>query len=1284
MRFKRLVLSILPMMLLVSCDLAVLPTSSASDEPTKDWSSFSTGTSSHDSSNGGSSAASSNSSSVSSKESSIAPSHVHTFENEWSYDKTYHWRNSTCGHDEVGDKEKHRFVKTSTIDSTYESGGYSTYGCSICHYSYNGDGTGKLEHLYSDEWSSDENSHWHACIDEGYKTLQKDTAEHIFVANEDGDGASCSVCGRSFDCDKNISFKLSDDKKSYVIVDCSTSLKGNLVVPSAYKGLPVTKIGNEAFYSCNFITSVVIPSSIVSISGGAFSSCSALTSIEVDADNEVFDSRDNCNAIIETATNTLVVGCKSTSIPASVTSIGNRAFSGCKSLPSISIPSGVTSIGESAFSFCSFLLSASIPSSVTFIGNSAFYNCKSLTSVSIPSGVSSIRYETFCNCSSLLSVDIPASVTSIGYGAFNGCGSLASISFSTSIVSIDYYAFAGCISLKSLFIPASVVSIRGAAFGKCISLSSINVDENNEVYDSRENCNAIIETATNTLVVGCRNTVIPDEVTSIGDSAFSGCKSLTSISIPSGVTSIGNFAFGYCSYLTSIEIPDSVTSIGDYAFEGCEYLRSIAIPDSVVSIGYNVFYGCSFLNFTKSGGLLYYGNDANPYLVLYSDDDDFIGDATIHDGTKIIADKIFEYCSSITSVVIPSSVVSISDYAFYSCSNLTSVSIQPGVTSIGNRAFGDCKSLTSISIPDGVTSIGNSAFSGCYSLTAITIPNSIEYIGYLAFSIYNIKNYTVSGGICYLGNEDHPYSVLYSVDDKSTLKNVTIHPDTKVIMEDAFKSCYSLRSVFIPDGVTCIGASAFYNCSNLTAISIPSSVASIGSCAFSGCSSLISIKVDANNVFYDSRNGCNAIIETATNTLLAGCNNTNIPNGVVSIGREAFYHSQITSISIPRSVTIIDNHAFASCNLLRSIAIPDSVVSISEYAFSGCVSLTSIVIPNSVVSIGGSAFSYCKSLAYISIPNSVTSIGYAAFDGCQSLISIFIPSSVTSIGDGLFRGCESLTSIKIDKDNKVYDSRDNCNAIIESATNTLVAGCGGTFIPTDVVSIGKSAFYRSSLTDIAIPNSVVSIGDSAFYYCKSLVAVSIPDSVTSIGPAAFDSCTSLTSVFIPSSVIFIGRGAFRDCTSLASIKVDKDNKVYDSRDNCNAIIETATNAFVMGCKGTVIPSSVTSIADYAYYWWDSLTSITIPSSISYIGYSAFSLYSELSKVYYAGTPEQWDEIKIDGQNENLISATRYYFSSKGEEETEPGNWWYYDATGNIVEKVVEEVVEEEVEETVTE
>ena len=381
---------------------------------------------------------------------------------------------------------------------------------------------------------------------------------------------------------------------------------------------------------------------------------------------------------------------------------------------------------------------------------------------------------------------------------------------------------------------------------------------------------------------------IPDSVTSIGYRAFYNCDSLTSVTIPDSVTSIGDSVFSSCYSLTSITIPDSVTSIGEYAFEGCSKLTSITIPDSVTSIGNNAFYYCTSLtNITIPDSVTSIGDSAfqscdNLTGVYISDISAWctINFKGYYANPLWYANNLYLNGNLVTDLVIPDSVTSIGEHAFYNCDSLTSVTIPDSVTSIGSSAFEDCSSLTSVTIPDSVTSIGSAAFFNCDSLTSITIPDSVTSIG-----------------------------------------------------GSAFKSCDSLTSVTIPDSVTSIGYSAFYDCTSLTSITIPDSVTSIGNQAFYNCNSLTSVTIG---------------------------------DSVTSIGNSAFSHcSSLTSITIPDSVTSIGNHAFRDCDSLTSVTIPNSVTSIGSSAFRDCDSLTSITIPDSITYIGDDAFYRCSSLNHV-------------------------------------------------------------------------------------------------------------------------------------------------------------------------------------------------------------------------------------------------------------------------------------------------------------------------------
>ena len=424
--------------------------------------------------------------------------------------------------------------------------------------------------------------------------------------------------------------------------------------------------------------------------------------------------------------------------------IQSNAFSGCENLSSIILPQNLENIGSYAFEVCYSLASITFPNSVKRIYSSAFHDCKKLSSITIPNSLSEIQRACFLGCTSLSSVTIPSSVTSIGEAVFSGCNGLA----------------------------------------------SIVVENGNPKYDSRNNCNAIIEKFSNKLISGCKNTIIPNSVTSIGNSAFSDCSSLTSITIPNSVTSIGGSAFKDCSSLTSVTIPNSVTSIGGSAFKDCSSLTSVTIPNSVTSIGGYAFEGCSGLTSVHISDLEAWCN------ITFTDS---------FSNPLYFAHHLYLNGDEVKDLVIPNSVTSIGSSAFEGCSSLTSVTIPNSVKTIGQHAFRYCSGLTSIAIPNSVETLMQGAFSRCTGLTSISFGNSLQIIGAYAF------------------------------DYSESLVSVTIPNSVTSIGEGAFDRCGRLVSVTIPNSVTEIGHYAFRYCSSLASVTIPNSVTSIGNDAFNGC-----------------------------------------------------------------------------------------------------------------------------------------------------------------------------------------------------------------------------------------------------------------------------------------------------------------------------------------------------------------------------------------------------------------------------------------------------------------
>ena len=701
---------------------------------------------------------------------------------------------------------------------------------------------------FNNEHTETENCHGGTatCIEQA--VCEKCNEKYGEFAKHNYKDGVCIVCG-IHRTSEGLEYSLNSDGNGYTVKGIGTCTDKELIIPSEYNSKPVTCIASNAFYHCTRLTSIIIPNSVTSIDRSAFDGCTNLTSVSIG--NSVTSIDDyafyDCSKLT------------SITIPDCVTSIGQGAFrgcaglttlnwnaiackttvsydpeifKGCSSLTTLNIGNNVKIIPSSVFR-CDRLTSVTIGNSVTNIGDGAFYGCSNLSNIYYVGDVAG-----WCGISGLDSLMsssrtlyisdkkvegfliIPDSVTSIGNYAFYGCSGLTSVTIGGSVMSIGDWAFYNCSSLTSITIPDSVTSIGSSAFAGCSGLTSITVAKGNTKYHSSGNC--LIETASKTLISGCNTSVIPSDgsVTSIGGSAFQGCKDLTSITIPDSVTSIGMRAFYGCTGLTSVTIGNGVTSIGGFAFYSCSGLTSITIPDSVTSIESYSFYRCSSLkgvyitDINKWCNIDFGEYDANPLKVagnLYLNGE-LVTNLVVPTGVQIIKFSAFDGCTSLTTLTIPGSVSVIETRAFSYCNNLTTVVLEEGVTVIDEWAFEGSNRLSSITIPDSATNIGHDAFYGTSWYN--NQPNGLVYAGKVAFKY------------------------------KGTMPNntsIVINEGTLIITEWAFKGCTNLTSVTIPDSVTSIGARAFSGCSGLTSITIPDSVTSIGARAFSGCSGLTSI-----------------------------------------------------------------------------------------------------------------------------------------------------------------------------------------------------------------------------------------------------------------------------------------------------------------------------------------------------------------------------------------------------------------------------------------------------------
>lgn len=838
-----------------------------------------------------------------------------------------------------------------------------------------------------------------------------------------------------------------------------------------------------------------------------------------------------------------------------VTQIGEKAFADIW-ITHIVIPNSITSIGDSAFRNCKYLESVNIPDSVVNIGFSAFYNCSNLKRINIPAKVSDISGYTFYRCSSL--EEITVSENNEKYIGINNClieketktlilGCKNSIiPDDGSVITIDSYAFEGCNKLISITIPASIEKIYFNSFVGCSGLEKIEVAPGNATYISKDNC--LINKNTETLVLGCKNSIIPKSgVTTLGVYAFKDNDSLINIYIPGNITNIESGAFENCKGLTDVVIAHGLTTIEGFVFYGCGSLKNITIPESVTSIGSCAFYECENL---KS--------------------------ITIPDGIEKIEFATFQGCSSLSNIAIPDSVTIIESFAFNSCMSLVNLTIPNSVTSLEKGAFLGCVNLTNITIPESISIIESYTFSECESLTDITIPESITRIEDGAF-----------------------YSCI-------SLKNITIPFGVTNIEKYTFFNCRNLASITIPESITSIGESAFSGCIGLTSINIPKNVSFIDKNAFCGCGNLEEITVSEDNEKYICINNC--LINKKSKTLILGCNNSIIPTD--------------------GSVTRIEEYAFKNCANLTSVVIPDYVTDIGIFAFSGCSGLESVILPENLTTINSYVFSDCAELSDISLPNSLTSIGYNAFLNCVKLTELYFPENITSIAPDAFEGCSSLEKIDVAPENKMYFGKDNC--LIEIETKTLLLGCKNSVIPEDknVTDIGVYSFNNCvGLRSLHIPRYIKFISSAAFVGCINLEKVTISNLnpnfcvknnclislngieiiaswknsviptdkyITEIGGSSFKGRNNLTSIEIPENITTIGGHAFANCNELTSV---------------------------------IIPNSVTRIYCGAFAGCSNLTSITITNSIFVFECDLFNGCKNLTQINFIGTKFEWESIR---------------------------------------------------------
>ena len=672
----------------------------------------------------------------------------------------------------------------------------------------------------------------------------------------------------------------------------------------------------------------------------------------------------------------------------------------------------------------------------------------------------------FENRTDLRTVMIPDSVTRINIGAFSGCINLANITLSKKIEKIGENAFYNCDSLQSVEIPKCLndvyarydsIDIPNGVFNECSNLKTIIFEEGSTVI-------------ADALFRGCdglESVTIPNTVTQIYGYAFADCKNLKNINISDSVTVLGENVFQSDTSITEINLPDSITALGRGAFSGCNRLKSIVIPDSVINIGISAFSECKNLE-----------------------------SVTLSKGLEKIGENAFYNCDSLQSIEIPKSLKDV--YATYD-----SIDTPNGV-------FNECSRLKTIVFEKGSTIIADALFRGCDGLESIVISDTITQIyGYAFADCKNLKNINISDSVTVL--EENVFQ------NDTSITEINLPDSITALGRGVFSGCDRLKSIVIPDSVTNIGISAFSECKNLESVTLSKELEKIGENAFYNCDSLQSIEIPKSlkDVYatYDSIDTPNGVFNECDNLKTIA-----FEEGSTVIADALFRGCDgLEEVKIPKTVTVIKNHAFNECIKLKAVEISNGMKEIGDSAFSECSNLQKVILPDTVNSMGTNIFYNCINLTEVHLPNIRQNITANTFYNCKKLTTINFPSTLTTIGNSAFSGCESLPEAILPSGVEKIETNafKNCKAMKKAV------------VPDTVSSIGSSAFYGcEALADITLGSKLKKIESQTFYGCTVLPSIVLPYNVTTIGDSAFVNCTKLTQITVPRNTTSIASNAF--------------------------------------------------------------------------------------------------------------------------------------------------------------
>ena len=843
----------------------------------------------------------------------------------------------------------------------------------------------------------------------------------------------------------------------------------------------------------------------------------------------------------------------------------------------------VTSIADSAFREKS-ITSVVFGQYVESIGNNAFYSCQSLNKLDFSkSSVKTIGNCAFMIDKSLESIEFPDSLESIGpyafscysYGTYGSyyASNLKSVKFGSGLKTVDEYAFYKNEKLETIeFAGNNLTSIGNNAFSSCSALTELNLSGNK----------TIIRANAFSYDTSLKSVTISSGVNRLCDYAFYKCTALTTVELGEGLETMEGSVFRYCSSLEKVSFPESLVNIYGNTFDSCSKLDNVKIPNNLTYIDGYVFSNCSSLKNVSIGSSCK-SVSTTAFLNSYSIDKITVAEDnknfTSVDGVLYNNDKttlVLYPKNRAGEFVVPDTVTSIADYAFDNAPKLTKVTIGENVKSVGTGAFRNCNSLETVIFKDSDTvqkTIGDYAFNNCPALTEVDFGNAVKSIGNYAFMVDKL---------------------LESIEFPDSLESIGYC---------AF-SCYrggtystyvasNLKSVKFGSGLKTIGNYAFYGNRSLETVQFSGkNLTSIGEDAFRDCMALTKLNLTGNDAVICAR---------------AFCNNDALKEVTLS------------------GVKTIGYNAFGGDDALKSADLGEDLISIDSYAFQSCSNLETVTLPESLTTINNDAFRDCSKLASIEIPNKVTKLNDNTFANCTSLKNVSIGSGCASISSTAFLNSNAIEKITVAGDNANYSSVDG--ALLNKEKTSIVlypkSKSGEFVIPDTVTSIADYAFDNApKLTKVTIGENVKSVGTGAFRNCNSLETVIFKDSDTvqkTIGDYAFNNCPALTEVDFGNAVKSIGNYAFM---------VDKLLESIEFPDSLESIGYCAFSCYRGGTYSTYVASNLKSvkfgsglktIGNYAFYGNRSLETVQFSGeNLTSIGEDAFRDCIALSELNITG------------------------------------------------------------------